>query len=230
MALIDELTAEDGGSSPFEFTAVVTATGNSISESTAQYYAGSHSYDFAFGGTDAECVGYYTLSDIGEIYVNFFWRRSSNFPGSGYAIFPIFGINSSGAYNGLVALQLVTGGDGNPSKWRINGNGITETDYTATISADAWHEIEVYWKYGSGSTTSVYATFNGTDLYRNTAINCSRTTADRVWLGLNPGYGTAIDTSHTYIDNIGIYDAEPSGASVVPLIMQSMNQFNGGLM
>ena len=217
-------TAESAGSSPYEYDSLTIGSGNTIAPSTDQAAAGSYSYKVTLGGTSRDARMTENFSTVTEFYRKFrVYIDSISFAAyeSGYIC-----TLTTGDY-GTLLLGLKVGRAGGTAvdRWYTVGQGLANQDSTTNFSFDAWHTVEVYWKQGSGSAIH-RVTIDGTVIREQTtgtSANSATQSAIGHIGGDNPTGGTL------YFDEDEAYDAIPSSGSVVPRIMQAMNQFTGGL-
>lgn len=229
--LFSKITGESAGSTPFEFTSVTEDSGNTFAPSTDWAAAGSYSYEADFSGSGRNSYGWkaFTSANRTEIYLKFSLLIGSTFSMDAWSSVGIFSI-AEDWFSQCVILMLYSNGSSTPAGFELRGNGITATDWTAGFATNTEMEIEIYWKYGTGATTECWVKIDGTERYNSTTITSAITSNDGIFVGgalvYNIGMGGSI-----YYDEIEGYDAIPSGStqSPVPIIMQSMNQFNGGV-
>lgn len=217
-------TAESAGSSPYEFDSVTIGSGNSFAPSTSQHNSGSYSYLASLAGTNRDARGTENFTAVTEFYAKFYVYIDAlayNAYESGYLC-----TLTTGDY-GTLLLGLKAGRTGGSAvdRWYTVGQGLTSADTTTNFSFDAWHKVELYWKQGSGS--AVHRVTIDDTVIREQTTGTSTASAAQFNVGHiggdNPTGGTI------YYDEIEGCDAIPSSGSVVPRIMQAMNQFNGGL-
>ena len=176
----------------------------------------------SLAGTNRDAYGTENFTAVTEFYAKFYVYIDAlayNVNDSGYLCTLTTGDNGT-LLLGLKAgrAKLIGGVD----RWYTVGQGLTSADTTTNFSFDAWHKVELYWKQGSGSAVH-RVTIDGT-VIREQTTGTSTASATQFNVGHiggdNPTGGTI------YYDEIEGYDAIPS---VVPRIMQAMNQFTGGL-
>ena len=224
--LFTKITAESAGSSPYEFNSVTVGTDNTLAPSNDRGYAGSYSYKYTSGGSASDCYGMKTFSDQDEVYI-----RGRLYIVSG------FNLASTTRYSTalriddgstvLVHLAIRRASADTPDRWMVGGQGLTTTYATTNFSFSAWHKLEIYWKAGTGSDGIVRVWVDDSLIFEATGLALSSYACDRLKVGMT-GH-TPVSGSIYYLDEIEGMDAIPSSGSVVPRIMQAMNQFNGGM-
>lgn len=225
--LFTKITAESAGSSPYEFSSVTVETDNVFAPSTEQAYAGSYSYKAAYGGTNDQCYGRKDFSESNTAYIiaRIYIPSTFQIPvGTNYTLT----LCDGNTYLFHFWIIRETGHDA-PNTLYANARGGSYGNISG-FATDSWITMKMWFKTATtgnkdgeakiwiGDTEQYSSSHNTTFLPDNIKVGG--------WASANvPESGSAI-----YYDEIEGYDAIPSGGtSIVPLIMQSMNQFNGGM-
>jgi hypothetical protein len=235
--LFTTITAESAGTSPYEFDSITVEADNTFAPSTEQAYAGSYSYKAGFGGTSGsnsiDTYKTYTATSLAYVICRFRINDAMTMA-SASTLVPA-SLRGGTAARLYLRLSCSTGGVVilNRVYYSTDSGDANYVDLDgSTVSKDTWHTLILYYKTATaaGANNGEYSVkLDGTVLSSSTSLDNDTKTCSRFTCG-NSGAGVPSSGSAIYFDNIEGYDAIPSGgASIVPLIMQSMNQFNGGM-
>lgn len=221
--LFSKITAESGGSTPWEWYSVTTEADNSVSIDTTTPLSGSGSYRCDFGGTNEACYFEERWTAADEIYIKYKFYLDSGFNIGAYGESRIMFLMSTD-YAGVFTLRLWSGANGAPYQWRIYGDNITTVSTTTNFSLGETHEIELYWKYGTGDADGEYwIKIDDDEIASQSEVSFTQNSVSRLRVGLvaqnKPESGDYI-----LIDDVEGYDAIPSGGATGNPYYYFMNQ------
>lgn len=227
--LFPKITAESAEATPFEFSSITIETDNSFEPSTDQAHSGSYSYKAYYGGTNDVCNGRRNFTESTTVYIvaYLYIPASYNFPvGSSHAISMLDG-NSI-----LVELRLrrVTGQD-YPTTFYESVRSGTSGNISGFATAQ-WLKIALWYKSATTGNTDGESQIWVNDTSVFSAAHSTTFLPDNVRFSETGFSGTSVPVtgSAIYFDDIEGNTGIPSNGSKVPIIMQYMNQFNGGMM
>ena len=194
-------SAEWGGTGIFGGT---YSTGGTFTVQAGAKLHGDYGYQALLDGTAGNnFVGAYkNLTATDSCYVRFYVYIDPSFEATADNDFRMLSVNNSGTVIGDI--QIVLDGSGHPfewlSTWRTGGDSTTTTNF----STGAWHEIQIYYKIGTGSDAKFKIWIDG-DVIVN-AADCSSTYQfNRIYVGILYT-DTGVDGSYLNYDDLVISD------------------------
>lgn len=203
--------------SPYEWTAVDTAGGNTFGPTSTAAYAGTNGYLALYAGTAVGGFGTETFATQTVVHIKFRWLLSDPHQINGAWVHtPYFRLIPRQWYEDapLIFLGVNSNGSSSAYKWSWGGSGITAGQTTTNLTFGEWHAIEVFWAYVATAASVWWFSVDGATLASSIALSPSYTNCDRFRMGHATLFGTAYPATGTYLemDNIVVYDTYTSDA------------------
>lgn len=211
-ALFTKITAEDAGSTPFEFSSVDLEADNTFAPSDEQAQAGTHSYKAGFGGTNNGITVTETFGDQASVYIKFYFWLNSTLNNS----IQIMGINDGAQVIAYMAMGYAAPNVGPTRFYHYNDAGAAYTAISGVVLArEQWNKLEIYYKHATAPGANdgeAWLKLNDDILASVTGQDSDTRIPDRLQIGAL-GSNTPQNGSAIYFDEIEGYDAVPSPPS-----------------
>lgn len=213
------------------FTATTINAGNTLASSTDVVLHGSYSYKETFGGTNPSAYGYYTVSDLTDVYARLYFRidtltvadnngidiLSLKDGGATIANVRVYGTGVAGAYGCRASFA-------NNAGYYDRYNHLNDTIF----EDDTTYCIELHWKQGDGDGVEEFWIDN-VEMYSNSAQTNTNKAIDGVYAGNSAG--ATPDAGTVYFDDvkansskIGLYS---EASSIAPVVMHHLQMMRG---
>ena len=168
---------------------------------------GSYGGRVLFDGTNNDCCGYFSPSNLTECYLRGYFYIDSGITIAAYAVLNIMVVRDGSNSVALVQLRRGAAGSGPVTQLRVTGvTGVTTVAITPIL--DQWFYTELHFVAGTGADGELEWWVDGLSKSHDTGKNFSAYAIDFMGAGGN-FYGTGVpaDGDFIYFDDVVAHDA-----------------------